>query len=886
MAPWRRLVLAVFAVVAVSATVVAEREAAANADDRQVALATEAAVVIEGSTSASASALAGAGGLVDDDGTVELGGFRTYAREVVEVSPIDVVALVSVVPHADRAGFEGTTGGPIVDQRDGRPVPASTRSLYYPVAAVEPIAGRARAIGFDLLGEPVLSPAAIRARDTGTTTLTAPVASAVDGEPSYVLVKPLYRPGAAPRSEADRRRAHAGFVATVNAGSQLAAALADRLPAGSRFSLRDGPDLLAGSSESPSGGFRRTVEAGDRQWTLVVEDGRGVDQTLPLSAAAFAGLLGVGMLLFFRRAARHDVEMQRSALVIGRTADVAQALAAAGTVEEVVEVIGHQVPGVLGATSASLGVVDRDAGVLRVSASPRIDRAIAERWSSVPLDAEVPLAKVVRTGEPLLLQRHADWVEHSSPAVLADLPRIGLVSAACLPLGDRFGAVQSTLAISWDREVDFDAPTRDTLRTITELCEYTLDRARSTDTAASAALQLAKLAGLLASAVNVAQVLEVITDSASSPVGASATSVGLIDREAGVLRTHHGRTVSDDVRARFTDPPLDAPLAFTDAARTGEAVLLGDHAAFSARYPESSASTSGLGFGARAALPMRGSDGSVVGAIVHAWPGPRVFDETLVSTLLTIADMAAQALERTGLSEAEHRLVTSLQDSLLLPLPPAAHLDIAARYVPSVADIGMGGDWYEGIAIDDHRYALIVGDVAGHGITAVADMAQLRAVVGSLVRLELPLGQVFPQATTLLLSVDHAATATCLLLVVDTERDVVTYVAAGHPPAALRRPDGGVMSLGGGRQPLLGVAFDAADTAEHPFPRGSVMVAYTDGLIERRGEPIDRSIARLHTHLAAAPGDASGIADHLLARCLDGDDPTDDVAVVVIGRRA
>ncbi|MFL6207053.1 MAG: PP2C family protein-serine/threonine phosphatase, partial [Acidimicrobiales bacterium] len=357
------------------------------------------------------------------------------------------------------------------------------------------------------------------------------------------------------------------------------------------------------------------------------------------------------------------------------------------------------------------------------------------------------------------------------------------------------------------------------------------------------------------------------------------------DRDAGVLRTHHGRDVTDEVRRRFTDPPLDAPLAFTDAARTGLMVLIGDYETFVDRYPESASATGSLGFGARAALPVRDSEGTVVGSIVHAWAGPRVFDDTLVSTLLTIADIAGQALERAHLAETEHRLVTNLQGSLLVPLPPARSLDLAARYLPAVADIGMGGDWYEGIVIDDDRYALIVGDVAGHGITAVGDMAQLRAVIGALVRLDTPMDQVFAQATRTLEVAKHHPTASSLLVIVDTARQLVSYAVAGHPPPVVRAPSGESGLLEGGRQPILGIGIDGVTTAEHPFPPGALLVAYTDGLIERRGEPIDVSLQELLAHVAEAPEGASDAADHLLEACLHGLDPGDDVALVVVAHR-
>ena len=878
--------VAVVVLTGLGAVLVVERQAADDARDRQDVLATEAAVLIDGTVTASMTSVAGAGGLVGRRGEVDVESFRAYARDVVDASPITALAYEPVVTAAERQAFEAGLGRPILELEESVLVPAGDRPIYYPVQAVEPTTERTTAVlGFDILSDPVRGTAAIAARDSGRTILTEPVRATGEGSLSYFLVKPLYRGGAPVETVAERRAAHAGFLTTVYAGSGFAELIADSLPGGSRFTLHDGDERLAGTSQPPRNGTLRSVDVGDRTWTLVLEDGRRAERTLLLSVAAFATLLVVGLLVIFRRSTRHEADLERTAAVIGRTADVAQALAAAGSVEEVELVIRHQLPRVLGAKGASLGVVDRDTGVLRLGSSPAIDPAVTGRWTEVPLDAAVPIAEVVRTGQPLLLRTVDDWRAHGGPEVVEDVLEAGLVSAACLPLKDRHGQVAATLAMSWGEEVAFDATVVDTLRTITELCEYTLDRARSTDQAAQAARQLAHLASRLASAISIAEVLDIITESGSSPVDAAATSVGLIDHEAGVLRTHHGRSVSEDVRRRFTDPPLDAPLAFTDAARTGLMVLLGDYDAFTERYPESASATSSLGFGARAALPMRDSEGNVVGAIVHAWGGPRVFHETLVSTLLTVADMAAQALERAGQSEAEHRLVTTLQDSLLVPLPPSEHLDISARYLPSVADIGMGGDWYEGIAIDDHRYALILGDVAGHGITAVGDMAQLRAVVGALVRLGIPLRDVFTQATALLQAADHTPTASSLLVVIDTERGHLSYAAAGHPPPFVRDPDGDVVRLEAGRQPILGIAVEDHSTADHPFPPGSVLVAYTDGLIERRGEPIDQSIDRLGEHVGGAPDGSNAIADHLLRECLGSREPADDVALVVISHR-
>lgn len=886
--PARLAVLAVVAISGVLATAASWHQARRDADDRQMAMASEVSLLVKRIADGSVTAVAGASGLVSPAGEVDPDAFATFAREVVESAPVKTLSYVPVIDHEDRARFEAGIGRSIVDLRDGALVIAPERPLYYAVQVVVPEDPDTRAVvGYDILADPLRGQAAVTARDTGGAVLTAPVRAPSNAAVSFFLIRPLYRTGVALDSQAQRRDAHVGFVSTVYAGANFKEAILDSLPPGSGFSLYDGDELVAASEPPPTGGSTNTFDANGREWALTIEDGRGVDGALGWALAAFTVLLLGGLVAFFRRDEAHDRATRRSARVIGRTADVAQALAAAGSVEEVEDVVQRHLPTVLGAMGASLGIVDRDEEVLRTSPSPVLGAVLSARYAEIPLDAPVPIAEVVRTGELLLLRKHDDWRVHAPPEVVADVVGAGIVATVCLPLEDSNGQVAATLALSWDRAFDFDAPALDTIRTIAELCEYTLERARTTDQAARLAKQLAQLAARLAAALTVGEVLDIVTESGSSPVNASATSIGLVDREAGVLRTHHGATVAEEVRRQYTDPSLDAPTAFTEAARTGRLVLVEDHAAFAEQYPDSARSTAALGFGARAALPLRDSEGRVRGAIVHAWSGPREFHEALVSTLLTIADMVGLALERTGLSEAEHRLVTSLQSSLLVPLPKVPHLDIAAHYLPAAHHIGIGGDWYEGIALDEHRYVLIVGDVAGHGITAVGDMAQLRAVIGALVRLGTPLGEVFAQTTSLLQAADHNPTASALLVVIDTEAATMSYATAGHPPPVVRRPSGLTEILGGGHQPILGIPVDQSTVSAVPFPLGSALVAYTDGLIERRGEAIDLSMERLRGFVEASPGiTAEALVKDLLHANLHDRQPDDDVALVVIRHRS
>lgn len=737
----------------------------------------------------------------------------------------------------------------------------------------------------------------------------------------------------------------------------------------------------------------------------------------------------------------------------------AQLLSAASTVDEVDAVIQLRLPELLHARTALLGIVDPDAAELVLRPNIAAVEGLPEAERRVPLDSSLPLAEVVRTREMLVL---LDDLSASLPGNGHDDPLSGAtnVTTMCFPLSSPVGDVVATLAVTWDREIDIDEPTMATVRTVAGLCEDTLARARATDHATDRALQLARLAEALADAMTVDQTLHRVAELGGAPVGAIATSIGLVDRVAGVLRTLHGEGVDDAVRSIFADPPLDTRLAFTDAARTGEPVLVEDHKDYVEHYPDSADIAAKLGDGARAALPVRTASGEVIGAIVHAWGGARSFGEELRSTLTTIAEMAgqaierarlveqiqrdarrhealaslaellatartsaevaqvvaehsapvtgaasanvavfdptasvlrvyheptasratqekyavlgldeaiphvdvvrdggllffeqldafgeryphlvddfvaagrescavismtdsqgerlgaigfswssptkldeacsadlnavadlcAQALERAMLSDAEHRLVSTLQESVLAPLPEIPGLDLAARHLPAARHIGMGGDWYQAIRLDDHRSAVIVGDVAGHGITAVGDMAQLRAAIGALVALELPPGEVFRQTTALLRAVGHTVTATAVIAIVDTATDTLQYAAAGHPQPLLRTTGGDVEILFGGRHPLLGVPVPGIDeVGQVPFPPGSTLVLYTDGLVERRSEPIDACVERLARQLGDSTADTSlAVAEDLIAVNLVGREPDDDIAMIVLTRR-
>jgi serine phosphatase RsbU (regulator of sigma subunit) len=266
------------------------------------------------------------------------------------------------------------------------------------------------------------------------------------------------------------------------------------------------------------------------------------------------------------------------------------------------------------------------------------------------------------------------------------------------------------------------------------------------------------------------------------------------------------------------------------------------------------------------------------------WKTPPRWDDDLQGRLHTIADLCAQSIERSRLFDAEHRVRRDMQRSVV-PEPPAMPgLEVATRYLPAAAAVGLGGDWYDAIALDDHRMALVVGDVSGHGPGAVATMTQIRTVVHTLVVGGMSLPDVLVR-TSGILQRDGLGYATMLVAIVDLAAGSVDYVTGGHPPAVVREPGGAVYALTGGRHSVLGIDLAAKPTGYVPFPVGATLVVYTDGLIERRDTELVTAVDELVGRVREAGTlEADTLADRLLAaRPALGADQ-DDVALVVARR--
>jgi PAS domain S-box-containing protein len=232
--------------------------------------------------------------------------------------------------------------------------------------------------------------------------------------------------------------------------------------------------------------------------------------------------------------------------------------------------------------------------------------------------------------------------------------------------------------------------------------------------------------------------------------------------------------------------------------------------------------------------------------------------------------------------EQERSVVETLQRALLpVALPSVPGVSVAARYVSASGPVVIGGDWYAVIPLPGGRLGLAIGDVAGHGLPAVAAMADARFSVRALALTEPRPHALLTRLDEVVRVFDDETLVTALYGVLDPGAKTWSYAVAGQCPAVMRDPEGTTSLLAGRAGAPLGCE-GAYLTHDVQLSAGTTLVLYTDGLIERRGEMLDDGMARLELACAGGPADPEALADHLLGELLENGSSDDDVAVLVI----
>jgi hypothetical protein len=231
---------------------------------------------------------------------------------------------------------------------------------------------------------------------------------------------------------------------------------------------------------------------------------------------------------------------------------------------------------------------------------------------------------------------------------------------------------------------------------------------------------------------------------------------------------------------------------------------------------------------------------------------------------------------------AEQRAASLTLQRHMLPrrLPAIPGLEIVTSYEPGVADTEVGGDWYDVIDAGSHT-VLVVGDVSGRGLVAANVMAAVRHSVRAYALQGDRPAEILekvnrPNAHDL---DGHFVTVLCALL--DRETGTLEIASAGHPAPVLRQGAGTASPKVPVGPPVGARPGSSYSSVTTPAAQGATIVLFTDGLFERRDEPIDVGLERVR---AAVEQAEPGAAD-VVRRLSDGlrhDARHDDAAILAV----
>ncbi len=285
------------------------------------------------------------------------------------------------------------------------------------------------------------------------------------------------------------------------------------------------------------------------------------------------------------------------------------------------------------------------------------------------------------------------------------------------------------------------------------------------------------------------------------------------------------------------------------------------------------------------AVPVVSRTGTVHGGLFFGHPDTDVFDERAERLAVGIAAQTAVALDNARLYEQQRTVALELQRSLLQPerVPVPTGLELAYKYLPGGGGADVGGDWFDVIPLPGGRVAFVIGDVMGRGVHAAAIMGQLRTAVRAFAVLDLPPAELLSRFNQLVCEMSQDLIATCIYAVVDRSAQSITLANAGHPPPAMRLPDGEVRLLQEPLGPPLGVPGGVYREQDVAFPAGVRVLLFTDGLVEHRSRAIAEGLEQLRAWLSSAHGSLHQLCDDVLTALLSPASQDDDVTLLALG---
>jgi len=274
--------------------------------------------------------------------------------------------------------------------------------------------------------------------------------------------------------------------------------------------------------------------------------------------------------------------------------------------------------------------------------------------------------------------------------------------------------------------------------------------------------------------------------------------------------------------------------------------------------------------------------GNLLGVLHVASLRPRHFTEAEVNLLQVAAERLASATQA-HVADVDRATTLALQRSLL----PARRIDLpglemAARYVPGARE-GIGGDWYDAFRLPSGHTGVVIGDVVGHGLSAAVVMGRIRSALRAYALESDDPADVLARLDRKISIFEPGAMATALYVVIEPSLERMHLSVAGHPPPLLAEPDRPARTVE--VHPDLPLGVDTRRARRNmtiPFPPHALLLLYTDGLIERRGQSLDVQLDQLLATVTASPVET--VCARVMSTLIGGEAASDDVAVLATRR--
>lgn len=597
----------------------------------------------------------------------------------------------------------------------------------------------------------------------------------------------------------------------------------------------------------------------------------------------------VGLLCVVPAAAVSEATSSASVARLARLARVTSELALADSVDAVNQIIVTHAADAVGAPIASLTLRDGE-DALRIIGLRGLAAEDARRWSRYPLSTVTPSSVAVTTGRTVTAVGLAGLVERF-PDLVGTLK--GEQSVVAIPLRgvDRpMGAI----GFSFQGHRQLASEELEFLEIVADTCAQALERLNALEEAAT---QTAKLEFLADAAEELASSLDYETTLArvaqlAVPRFADWCAIDVVEgarlNRVAVAHVDPAKVeLAQAMQDRYPPDP-NSPVGPWEVIRTARPLLIpeitDEMLVATAVDEEQLQIARDLKLRSALTVPLS-ARGKIFGVISWvAAESERLYGPDDVAFAEDLARRAAVAIDNAELHSQTLAAAAELQRAVLPEtLPALPGWELASHYSPS-GRTEVGGDFYDAIPIGGGRLAVFVGDVMGRGVQAAAAMAQMRSAVRAYAAVDPSPEAVLRNLDLMLARYGTEQLVTLLYMVLNPRHDEVLVTNAGHPPALILRGDLSTEQLPYADGAPLGTGRQRRSQTRVPFLVGDTLLAFTDGLIERRDEDIDAGMRRVHDALPdlVEPTLVAGLDDLVARLRVPGHD--DDVAALAVRR--